>query len=163
MFNVTVDLERGCVETCIRKFWTRGMLDAFATTLAKAITRVRATGRVPVSLCDYSRTTVQGQEVVAACIDMMKDPAVRSRKVAVCTGSTLPKLQAERANLDHAEFRFFTDKDEARRGCSGKRSRAEVRPRIEAFPHHYLSWASRSPLRRVAFASRSSLRFRSDR
>ncbi len=113
MFSVTVDLERGCVETCIREFWTRDMLDDFAAALAKAIMRVRATGRVPVSLCDYSGATVQSQEVVAAFIDMMKDPAVRSRKVAVCTGSTLPKLQAERANLDHAEFRFFTDREAA--------------------------------------------------
>ncbi len=45
---------------------------------------------------------------------MMKNPAVRSRRVAVYTGRVLPKLQAERVNLDHAEFRFFTDKDEAR-------------------------------------------------
>lgn len=114
MFSVTVDLERGCIETCIREFWTRDMLDDFATALAKAITQVRATGRTPVSLCDYSNATVQSQDVVAGFVEMMKNPAVRSGRVAVYTGSVLPKLQAERANLDHAEFRFFADKDEAR-------------------------------------------------
>lgn len=114
MFSVTVDLERGCVETCIRGFWTPDLLDDFSAALAKAIIQVRATGRAPVSLCDYSDATVQSQEVVAGFVEMMKNPAVRSRRVAVYTGRVLPKLQAERTNLDHAEFRFFTDKDEAR-------------------------------------------------
>lgn len=92
------------------------MLDDFSAALAKAITQVRATGRAPVSLCDYSDATVQSQEVVAGLVEMMKDPAVRSRRVAVHTGRVLPKLRAERANPDHAEFRFFPDKEEARAG-----------------------------------------------
>ncbi len=110
MFSVTVDPERGCIDTCIRDFWTRDMFDDLSAALAKAITQVRA----PVSLCDYSDATVQSQEVVAGFGEMIKNPAVRSHRVAVHTGRVLPKLQAERANLDHDEFRFFTDKDEAR-------------------------------------------------
>ncbi len=57
---------------------------------------------------------VQSQEVVAAFVQMMESPAVRSGRVAVYTLGALTKLQAERANQDHGEFRFFTDKDEAR-------------------------------------------------
>ena len=114
MFNVTVDLERGCFETEIFGFWSPETMTAFGLAVAEAATRIRATGRAPVSLCDYSRATIQSQEVVAAFGKMTRKPMVRSRRVAIYTDGALTKMRAARATRDHAEFRFFTDKDEAR-------------------------------------------------
>ncbi|MGN5373557.1 hypothetical protein [Sphingomonas hankookensis] len=62
---------------------TRDILDDFAAALATAMTRVRATGRVPVSLCDYSGAKVHSQDVVAGFVEMMQNPAIRLRRVAV--------------------------------------------------------------------------------
>ncbi|ANC86789.1 hypothetical protein [Sphingomonas sp. NIC1] len=112
-FRVTVDMDRGCFETAMQGFWTLETLADFRRALEDAVARIRATGREPVSLCDYSGAMVQSQEVVAGFIAMMADPAVRSRRVAVYTGAALTRLQAERANRDHAEFRYFVDRDAA--------------------------------------------------
>ncbi len=114
MYKVTVDLERGYFEVTTHGFWTLDTMAGFTRELERAVRRIRATGRTPVSLCDLSNAMVQSQEVVAAFVQMMESPAVRSGRVAVYTSGALTKLQAERANQDHDEFRFFTDKDEAR-------------------------------------------------
>lgn len=114
MFNVTVDLERGYFETEIHGFWSLDTLTEFGLAVAEAATRVRATGRTPVSLCDYTGAAIQSQEVIAAFTQMMENPVVRSRRVAMYTGGVLAKMQAVRATRDRPEFRFFTDKDEAR-------------------------------------------------
>ncbi|MDR6147398.1 hypothetical protein QE363_003191 [Sphingomonas sp. SORGH_AS870] len=114
MYKVTVDLERGYFEVTTHGFWTLDTMADFTRELEQTIRRIRATGRSPVSLCDYSNAMVQSQEVVAAFVQMMESPSVRSGRVAVYTKGALTKFQAERANQNHDEFRFFTDKDETR-------------------------------------------------
>ena len=82
--------------------------------VAEAAIRISRTGRVPVSLCDYTGAAIQSQAVIAALTTMMQNPVVRSRRVAMYTGGVMAKMQAVRATRDRSEFRFFTDKDEAR-------------------------------------------------
>ncbi len=113
MFRVTVDLDRGFFETAVSGFWVMETLDAFGRAVEDAVRRIRATGREPVSLCDYTGAMIQSQEVVAGFKAMMENPAVRSRRVAVYVGGALTKIQAARANCDHPEFQYFTDRDEA--------------------------------------------------
>lgn len=112
-FSVTVDVATGCFETAMQGFWTLDTLADFARAVEVAVARIRAAGREPVSLCDYSGAMVQSQEVVAGFIAMMANPAVRSRRVAVYTEGALTKFQAARANRDHPEFRYFTDRGAA--------------------------------------------------
>jgi len=114
MYKVTVDLARGYFEVTPHGFWTLDTMADFARELEQTVRRIRATGRTPVSLCDLSDAMVQSQDVVAAFIQMMQNPAVRSGRVAVYTPGALTRFQAIRANQDHEEFRFFTCKDEAR-------------------------------------------------
>lgn len=114
MFNVTVDLERGCFETEIFGFWTLDTVADFGREVAEAAIRISRTGRVPVSLCDYTGAAIQSQAVIAALTTMIQNPVVRSRRVAMYTGGVMAKMQAVRATRDRSEFRFFTDKDEAR-------------------------------------------------
>ncbi|WP_153002582.1 STAS/SEC14 domain-containing protein [Sphingomonas endophytica] len=114
MFSVTVDLPRGYFEVATHGFWTLETLAEFSEVLKRTVRRIRATGRTPVSLCDHSLAMVQSQDVVDGFIRMMRNPAVRSGRVAVYTTRALPRAQAARANQDHPEFRFFTDKDAAR-------------------------------------------------
>lgn len=114
LFDITLDLGLGYFEVVTRGFWSLDDIAEFRSALERTIHRIRATGRMPVSLCDYSHAMVQSQEVVAAFMQMMEAPAVRSGRVAVYTQGALTKFQATRANLDHGEFRFFTCKDAAR-------------------------------------------------
>ncbi|GAA3262800.1 STAS/SEC14 domain-containing protein [Sphingomonas yabuuchiae] len=114
MYKVTVDLARGYFEVTPHGFWTLDTIADFARELEQTVHRIRATGRTPVSLCDLSGAMIQSQEVVAAFIQMMQNPAVRSGRVAVYTPGALTRFQAVRANQDHEEFRFFTCKEAAR-------------------------------------------------
>lgn len=115
MFSVVVDMERGCFETAINGFWTLDTLADFRRAVTDAGMRIqRETGALPVSLCDYTNASIQSQEVIAAFTEMMNNPIVRSRRVAMFTSSVMAKMQAQRATRDRAEIRFFTDRDEAR-------------------------------------------------
>ena len=113
MFSVTVDLEHGVFETAMTGLWTIDTMEEFGRAVEHAIQRIRATGRAPLSLCNYSGAMVQTQEVMAAFAAMMENPAVRSKRVAVYTDGALTRLQAKRATDEHEEFRFFTDRAEA--------------------------------------------------
>ena len=114
MFNVTVDIERGCFESTIFGFWTLETISDFHRAVTEAGRRIQATGRAPISLCDYTGAMTQSQEVIAALTKIMENPIVRSRRVAMYTGDVMPRMQAVRATRNRPEFRFFTDKDEAR-------------------------------------------------
>lgn len=113
MFSVTVNLEQGYFETEIHGFWASDMLTDFGRAIEQAVLQIRATGRPPLSLCNYRGAMVQPQDVVAAFAAMMRNPAVRSKRVAVYTDAALPKMQAARANAGHSEFAFFTGRAEA--------------------------------------------------
>jgi hypothetical protein len=54
MFNVTVDIERGCFESTIFGFWTLDTISDFHRAVTEAGRRIQATGRAPISLCDYT-------------------------------------------------------------------------------------------------------------
>lgn len=114
LFDITLDLGRGYFEVTTRGFWSLDDIARFHEALQRTIGQIRATGRMPLSLCDHSNAAVQSQEVVVAFMRMMEDPAVRSGRVAVYTTGALTKFQAMRASLDLGEFRFFTCKDAAR-------------------------------------------------
>lgn len=115
MFSVKVDLERGVFEMVITGFWSLANVEAFGREIARAAARIAATGRKPVSLCDYTGAAVQTQEVIEAFRALMAKPLVRSRRVAMYTANVMPRMQAERATASRGEFRFFTDRDEAER------------------------------------------------
>lgn len=115
MFSVIVDLEHGCFETALSGFWTLETVAAFGKAVTQAGQRIQqVTGRPPVSLCDYTGAMIQSQEVINALTTMMENPVVRSRRVAMYTGGVMARMQAVRATRNRHEFRFFTEKDEAR-------------------------------------------------
>lgn len=115
MFSVIVDMEHGCMETAISGFWTLETLRDFRRAVTEAGERIeRATGQPAVSLCGYTNASIQSQEVIAAFADMMDNPIVRSRRVAMYTSGVMAKMQAQRATRHRPEIRFFSDVDEAR-------------------------------------------------
>jgi hypothetical protein len=115
MFTVKIDLDRGLFETAIDGFWTLDDVAAFGKAITAAAGRIAATGRAPVSLCDYTGAAVQSQEVIAGFQMLMEKPRFRSRRIAMYTAGTMAKMQAVRATRSRDEFRFFTDRAEAER------------------------------------------------
>lgn len=127
MFSVTVDLERGCFETAILGFWTLDTVADFHRAVTEAGQRIQqATGRPPVSLCDYTGSMIQSQEVINAVTRMMENPVIRSRRVAMYTGGVMARMQAVRATRSRPEFQFFTNKDEARAWLFAEDAAAEA-------------------------------------
>jgi hypothetical protein len=114
-FNVDVDLARGLFETRIEGFWALEDVAAFGRAVTDAGARIAATGRAPVSLCDYTGAAVQSQEVIAALQALMENPVVRSRRVAMYTAGPAAHAQAARATRNRDEFRFFDDRAAAER------------------------------------------------
>ncbi len=119
MDNAAPALEVGFEINPTGSFAALGQLEtamgaAEASVLADAKRIEQATGRPPVGLCDYTGAMIQSQEVINALTRLMETPVVRSRRVAMYTSYVMPKMQAERATRNRPEFRFFTDKDEAR-------------------------------------------------
>lgn len=114
MFDVTVDLDRGCFQSTIHGFWSLDTVDAFHRAVTDAGMRIQATGRAPISLCDYTGAMIQSQEVINALTTMMENPLVRCRRVAMYTSGVMPKMQAARATRTRPEIRFFTDLNDAR-------------------------------------------------
>lgn len=115
MFSVEVDLERGVFETSISGFWTLAEVAAFGRAITQAAGRIVATGRRPLSLCDYTGAAIQSQEVIAAFETLMANPVHRSRRVAMFTSGAMARMQATRATRSREEFRFFTDRAAALR------------------------------------------------
>ncbi len=115
MYQVKVDLARGMFETAISGFWTLADVEAFGREANAAAARIAATGRAPVSLCDYTNAAIQSQEVIAAFQRMMDNPTTRSRRVAMYTSGVMARMQATRATANREEVRFFTDRREAER------------------------------------------------
>lgn len=114
MFDVTVDLNRGYFQSSIHGFWSLDTVDAFHRAISDAGLRIQATGRVPISLCDYTGAMIQSQEVINALTTIMENPIVRCRRVAMFTAGVLAKMQAARATRNRPEIRYFTDLDAAR-------------------------------------------------
>lgn len=103
------------METAISGFWTVKTIADFRRAVTEAGERIeRVTGRPPVSLCDYTNASIQSQEVIAAFAEMMDNPIVRSRRVAMYTSGVMARMQAQRATRHRPEIRFFSDLDEAR-------------------------------------------------
>lgn len=108
MFKVQVDVARGLFETAISGFWSLGDVDAFGRAVAAAARQVAdATRAAPVSVCDYREAGTQSREVAAALEELVRDPPVRSRRIAIIATKPLAKIQARRLVATRPEFRFF--------------------------------------------------------
>ncbi len=121
MFNVTVDIERGVSKAQSSAF---GRSTPSANSIARSPKRggrIQATGRAPISLCDYTGAMTQSQEVIAALTKIMENPIVRSRRVAMYTGDVMPRMQAVRATRNRPEFRSSPTRTRRGPGCLPKR------------------------------------------
>ncbi|RYF11175.1 MAG: hypothetical protein EOO77_19980 [Oxalobacteraceae bacterium] len=68
----------------------------------------------PLTVTDVTDMSIQSQEVVRRWGEFLANPAHRSRRLAFVTGSTLARMQLERASAGRGA-RVFTDGAEAER------------------------------------------------
>lgn len=113
MHRMDVDPATGLVEIEVEGFWDREHVDLFARDLTAATTQARSCGRNSVVLCDYTRASIQPQEVVAALQQVVREPSRRSRRVALYTGGRLATMQARRVAAVRDDMRVFDDRGAA--------------------------------------------------
>ncbi len=93
-------------------FFSPDEVELFAQAVAEQVRLLGTEPNMHVTLCDISSMNIQAQDVVAAFTRMVGSPAVRSRKLAFVTHSSLTRQQAMRLT-DRPGVRFFTSKAEA--------------------------------------------------
>lgn len=114
MFRVQVNAALGLFETAMIGFWSLEDVREFGAAVAAAARRIQQeTGAAPISICDYTRAETQSREVAEALAAMMRNPPVRSRRVAIITRSPLARLQARRLVAERPEIAFVDTRDEA--------------------------------------------------
>jgi hypothetical protein len=113
MHTIVTDTDAGLIEITVEGFWTLEHVARFAADIRANAREVRRTGKRQVILYDYTRASIQSADVVEALQRLARDNALRSRKVALFTGSLLAKRQAVRIAREGEAIQVFDNRDAA--------------------------------------------------
>ncbi|MDN4634113.1 hypothetical protein QCD71_21585 [Sphingomonas sp. PsM26] len=114
-FSIDPDVARGFVRIRLFGFFTFDDIERFEAELLSVHERVGCGGRGgPLTVTDVTDMAIQSQEVVRRWGEFLANPAHRSRRLAFVTGSTLARMQLERASVGRGA-RVFTDAAKAER------------------------------------------------
>ena len=113
LYDIAADQRTGLIRIAIRGFWTLADVECFAADHARCGRVIAATGRPAQTLIDYTDSSIQSQEVVAAFQAIALAPKVRSHGVALFTTGSFARLQAQRVSTSRDDIRVFTDLAEA--------------------------------------------------
>ena len=113
MYTIGFDPDRSVMHACVAGFWTAATMRGFAEEFARERARLRAAGTRFGVLGDAVDFAVQSRETAEA-LTRMVDAASSDGAVplAIVAGSTLSKMQAERA-MAAPHVRVFTDRADA--------------------------------------------------
>jgi hypothetical protein len=111
-FKISVDRATDMVRIEMTGFFSSDEVEVFAQAVADNVAKLGAPPNMHVTLCDISTMNIQAQDVVGAFAQLVGSSAVRSRKLAFITQSSLARQQATRLT-DRPGVRFFTGLREA--------------------------------------------------
>jgi hypothetical protein len=111
-FSITADPARDLVVMRLTGFFTPADLERFVAERRIVHGTLRCGPNRHLTLADTSRISIQSQEMVARFGAMLADPAYRSRRLAFVTGSSLARMQLQRA-IGSRDAQVFTDEREA--------------------------------------------------
>jgi hypothetical protein len=114
-FSIDPDVAREYVRIRLFGFFTVEDIARFEAELLLVHQRMGCGHRGgPLTVTDVTDMSIQSQEVVRRWGEFLANPAHRSRRLAFVTGSTLARMQLERASAGRGA-RVFTDAVEAER------------------------------------------------
>ena len=113
MYTISFDADRQVLHACVTGFWTAETMQCFAAEFMRERARLRAAGTRFGVLGDGMDFAVQSRETAEGLTRMVQvasgDGAV---PLAVVAGSTLGKMQAERA-MSAPHVRVFGNRPDA--------------------------------------------------
>ena len=114
-FSIDPDVAREFVRIRLFGFFTFEDIERFEAELLLVHQRMGCGRRGgPLTVTDVTDMSIQSQDVVRRWGEFLANPAHRSRRLAFVTGSTLARMQLERASVGRGA-RVFTDAVEAER------------------------------------------------
>lgn len=113
MHTITTDLATGIIEVEASGFWTIAHVEDFLRDLDREGRRVLATGKRHMLLCNFSRSAIQPQEVIAMLQRVAVTMPLKSRKVALYTEGKLARLQVKRIASVRDDMAVFDDRESA--------------------------------------------------
>ncbi|RZM35337.1 MAG: hypothetical protein EOP67_12320 [Sphingomonas sp.] len=113
MHTITTDLETGIIEVDASGFWTIEHVEDFLRDLERDGRRVLATGKRHVLLCNFSKSAIQPQEVIAMLQRVAVSIPLKSRKVALDTEGKLARLPVKRISSVRDDMAVFDDRESA--------------------------------------------------
>lgn len=129
-FSIELDPPRDLVRIRLSGFFSVDDVTRFQAELLLAHKRLRCGRRGgPLTINDISGMAIQSQDVVARWGAFLADPAHRSRRLAFVVGSSLARMQLQRA-IGGRDARVFTDAAEAERWLFADVVEATARPPI---------------------------------
>ncbi|MES3101369.1 STAS/SEC14 domain-containing protein [Sphingomonas faeni] len=131
MHNITTDLGSGIIEVEASGFWTLEHVEDFLRDLEREARRVLATGKRHMLLCNFSKSAIQPQEVIAMLQRVAVSMPLKSRRVALYTEGKLARLQVKRIASVRDDMAVFDDREAALTWMLGE---ASVPPDATATP-----------------------------
>ncbi len=113
MHTLTTDLATGIIEVDASGFWTIEHVENFLRDPEREGRRVLATGKRHVLLCDFSKSAIQPQEVIAMLQRVAVSIPLKSRKVALYIEGKLARLQVKRIASVRDDMAVFDDRESA--------------------------------------------------
>ena len=113
MHSITTDLDTGIIEVEASGFWTIPHVEDFLRDLDREARRVLATGKRHLLLCNFSKSAIQPQEVIAMLQRVAVSMPLKSRKVALYTEGKLARLQVKRIASVRDDMAVFDDRTTA--------------------------------------------------
>ncbi|MES3152378.1 hypothetical protein [Sphingomonas faeni] len=113
MHTITTDLASGIIEVDASGFWTIEHVEGFLIDLEREARRVLATGKRHMLLCNFSKSAIQPQEVIAMLQNTARTLPLKSRKVALYTNGKLARLQVKRIAAVRDDMAVFDDRETA--------------------------------------------------
>lgn len=112
-FSIDPDVAREFVRIRLFGFFSVDDIERFEAELLRVHQRMNCGCKGgPLTVTDVTGMSIQSQDVVSRWGKFLANPAHRSRRLAFVTGSTLARMQLERASAGRGA-RVFTDAAEA--------------------------------------------------
>jgi hypothetical protein len=111
MHTIATDLATGIIEVDASGFWTIAHVEDFLRDLEREGRRVLATGKRHMLLCNFSKSAIQPQEVIAMLQRVAVSMPLKSRKVALYTDGELARLQVKRIASVRDDMAVFDDRE----------------------------------------------------
>lgn len=112
-FTIDVDVARSFVRVTARGFFQPGDVTNFRDALRREYRALRCLPNEHVTFLDIRDMAIQPQEVVPLFSQVMTDPQIRSKKVAVVVAKSLNRLQMRRAAAVRDAVALFGTEQEA--------------------------------------------------